>query len=391
MSGLLNAPYIRKRSDGIDFLRGVFAMWVLISHLVPWAAVVRGRTLENFWEKGLRLLIKIFQNNGEIHPAVLGFIVLSGYCIHRNGARSGVPFSIPGYSIRRFFRIWPVYVLAVVVGVACYIGSSNENAAIASSLTATTNIAWPGILSKLTGISVFYAPLHMGSFQGNAPLVTVMVEIWLYVLYALVIVYLRNGGRQKIALGIIAAIFLIALTFVAKQPLLMNWWNNGSLFSFALYWWIGALFVRDNPIPRKFVAGIFTIWLMLTLFFVSGNVGSGVFMGFLTEFRKILLAVLFGILIFRIDHSDHGWYAAGSRVGVAGYSIYALHAPLLIFFLIHGVNYWVVMLFTLGIAYMIFRLYEKPLTELGKRLSTSLNRMENKASQVVVSKASARD
>lgn len=91
---LLADPVRRGRSAGIDCLRGALALYVLFGHLLPWALYTTHTstafTQVNAW------LIRVFQGHGETDPAVLGFIVLSGYYIHRNGLRAdntGTPSS----------------------------------------------------------------------------------------------------------------------------------------------------------------------------------------------------------------------------------------------------------------------------------------------------------
>jgi peptidoglycan/LPS O-acetylase OafA/YrhL len=176
----LDAPRITDRADGIDFMRALLALWVLFSHLLPWAALTTGKS-------NLDLPIKInnllFQSNGETHPAVLGFIVLSGYCIHRNGFRHGDD-GLRTFVIRRIFRIVPVYLLATLAGLIFYTISTTLNLELGRQLTGTDAISSTCLLIKLSGAAVFLPSLHQCSFQGNAPLTTVIVEIWLYALYA---------------------------------------------------------------------------------------------------------------------------------------------------------------------------------------------------------------
>src|SRR5439155_20564009 len=41
-SGLARDPARRDRSDGIDVLRALFALWVVLAHLIPWSATAQG-------------------------------------------------------------------------------------------------------------------------------------------------------------------------------------------------------------------------------------------------------------------------------------------------------------------------------------------------------------
>ena len=107
---LAHDPLRRDRSDGIDVLRAIFALWVVLAHLVPWSVLAHGPDAVPHWIAELADLIqRVFQPIGELHPAVVAFIVLSGYCIHRAGLRAPGTGEIAGYAIRRFFRIMPLY------------------------------------------------------------------------------------------------------------------------------------------------------------------------------------------------------------------------------------------------------------------------------------------
>src|SRR4051794_519448 len=179
------APTLVRRSPGIDCLRGLFASWVMFSHLIPWSALAVGGG-------GAAVLMDhlttLFRPHGETHPAVLGFIVLSGYCIHRNGFRRD-HLEVRPYAIRRWFRIVPVYVLgilcgALVVGVAL----STSKHEFVASVTGTPEISFGGLVWKLSTLPAVLPSVYFKAFQGNAPLATVAAEMWLYAVYALVAV-----------------------------------------------------------------------------------------------------------------------------------------------------------------------------------------------------------
>ena len=363
MKLLFDAPTIRNRSDGIDFIRAFFALWVMAAHLVPWSARVVDDAERSVLEQIFRGIARLFQSSGETHPAVLGFIVLSGYCIHRNGARRDNNFAIRGYALRRIFRIWPVYVLAVIVGVVLFFVSSAQDTEMARALLGTDGISTACVIAKLTGVSSFIPGLHICSFQGNAPLTTAMVEIWLYVLYGVVVTLLFRGVSQTTLFTAIGAAYLAMFVVVAVLPELRGWWHNGSVFSFALYWWIGALFVQSELPSRRFITVVIVAWVILTALLMERTVESFV----LTEMRKIVFAVMIGYCVVLFDRRQRSWYRLGSRIGLAGYSIYALHAPVLVALLVLGVPGWGAFLAVLAIAGLTFLSFERPLTDLGKR------------------------
>jgi len=69
---MADAPILGFRSSRINVARGLLAFWVLCAHLFAWSgalnqgSVVLAATFER--------LGRLFQSNGETHPAVLGFI-----------------------------------------------------------------------------------------------------------------------------------------------------------------------------------------------------------------------------------------------------------------------------------------------------------------------------
>lgn len=91
-TGFAFDPMRRERSNGIDVLRAALALWVVVAHLTAWALLAQGAdSVPMPLAVGMAFLQKLFQAHGELHPAVVGFIVLSGYCIHRAGLRTPVP------------------------------------------------------------------------------------------------------------------------------------------------------------------------------------------------------------------------------------------------------------------------------------------------------------
>ena len=133
-NGLKGGPGKNQRADALDVLRCVLAAWVLCSHFLSWAQAAQGS------ERVPRVLLELFgfldhllQPATETHPAVLAFIVLSGYCIHRNGCRDA-SFLFSSYARRRAFRILPVYVLARLTGVVCLAISAASSEPLASMI-----------------------------------------------------------------------------------------------------------------------------------------------------------------------------------------------------------------------------------------------------------------
>lgn len=361
---LLDFPTSFSRSDGIDLLRGLLALWVMFAHLVPWAGMTSGiDPALQFFMTGLG---RVFQPMAETHPAVLGFIVLSGYCIHRNGFRRSEGH-LQAYAIRRFFRIIPVYLLASLAGVAAFLAASALDPRAAAALSGTTEITTRCLAVKLTGISVLLPRFHECSFEGNAPLTTVMVEIWLYALYAIAVFVLLRHGKERVFWSWLIPLWALGTVYAYRHPDLLSWWHNGSLLGFAVYWWLGAKFVSPDFCTsiKRWRWLIALGWLALTaclLFKVPD-------WALLVEVRKLFFAALIGSLIAEIDAMRLQFTRPATGIGRAGYSLYAFHAPLLIYLLLSGLHWSLVAALTISTSLVAYAAFEAPLTRLGKRLS----------------------
>ena len=361
---ILDAPLSSSRSGGIDALRGFLALWVLLSHVVTWAPVAQGEAaVPDLVRSCFKLLAWIFQPAGETHPAVLGFIVLSGYCIHRAGFRRSAG-NAAGYGIRRGFRIYPVYLLASMVGITASLFSSSVSPEAARAITGTAAIQPALIAGKLLGVSAFFPSLHASTFQGNAPLHTVMVEIWLYAAYPLLVfAFVRRFGSRALTFLLVGGL-IAGVAAVGRSPAIQGWWHNGSLLGFLPYWWLGAALVDSDLVARlrRRAAPTILAWMLLSALLVVLPAPSI----FLVEARKLLFAVLVGLLITSIDVPYAGRLSRAASLGRAGYSLYAFHAPVVYALLIAGSPWWVAVIAALAAGGVAFVGVERPLDRLGR-------------------------
>ncbi len=366
---MIDSPIVTERSNGIDALRAFMALWVLFSHLSSWTYYVQGEHAVNVvFYLIIKGLARIFQTYGETHPAVLGFIVLSGYCIHRNGLRRHAG-NITSYFIRRAFRIYPIYILAILVGILFFNISMSVSRDITHVLAGTTDLHLKYIAAKFVGISAFLPWLHSETFQGNAPLHTVMVEIWLYVLYPITIILVLKRYSERTLWVILLLVWVSGVAFISSYSKYSSWWHNGSIFGYVVYWWIGAKFI-DAVFAEKvsrYYQPLILGWLSLTAVLMFGLINTA----FIIELRKVFLALLIGILVTKCDRSNLGDKI--SNLGKAGYSIYALHAPLVYTLVILGESWPLVCISVVLLGIIIFKIYENPLLKMGKKVAESWN------------------
>ena len=148
----------------LDIVRGLAALTVLMSHLeTPPATDVLHDLVSGY----NRLFEMLLWCNEGLHPGLVIFIVLSGFCIHLPSARKGCEsVNLPKYARRRFFRIYPVMVAAMGLGYASL------------ALNGTLPVDTPGnFIANLLVIPAFVPILPP---YGNTILLTVAVECLLY-------------------------------------------------------------------------------------------------------------------------------------------------------------------------------------------------------------------
>jgi peptidoglycan/LPS O-acetylase OafA/YrhL len=327
---------------------------VIFVHAVPWATAAQGTDSVSWATQWFaRTAGTIFQPHGETNPAVLAFIVLSGYCIQKSWMNHP---DVRKFFIRRVFRIIPVFLLGIVVGVLGF-AAARSISPLAEALSGTRSIEPACIAAKATVIAALTPAFHPCSYAGNAPLLTVMVEIALYAAFPL----LLWGGRRAV-LAACAACFAAGLIVTARNPDFFNWWQNSSLYGFLPYWWIGAAFAASRAFRKIRPGWPLCGWALLTAVTLYDTTGVT------SEIRKVPFALLIGLLIVRMDYRE---LAPGtmSAVGRAGYSVYALHAPLVYFLLIAGAPWWLACLFAIGTGIAAFFVIELPLDRLGRAIA----------------------
>ena len=374
-AGLAFDPMLRERSNGIDLLRAVLALWVVLAHLTAWALIAQGAdSVPMPLAVGMGSLQRLFQAHGELHPAVVGFIVFSGYCIHRAGLRTPGPGALTGYAIRRIFRIAPLYDLGIAAGFIGLAVAGMRSPSLAATLSGTDGSSFARVLAKMLALPALYPGAYRCAYLGNAPLATVMVEIVLYVIYGAAFAGLVWRGQAKIIWLACGALFLASLGLFAHGVTsgFYDWWQNGSVLGFLPYWWLGVAFV--NPRFARVAAAklplVIASWLVLTavlMWLPTSPVALGI-----AEIRKLFFACGVGVLVYAADRTPLFRFGVSALVGRAGYSIYALHAPLTYTLVIYDLNWLAVLAVNLALGIAIHLLLERTLTEFGRGLRSRL-------------------
>ncbi len=159
--------------------------------------------------------------------AVLLFFVLSGFVIHVSALRRG-SLSARDYFVRRFRRIYPVFVLAL--------GLSYLAASIQAGSWVPPELQQLGLnLLQLQGLD--RSPGQWARcYMGNEPLWSLSYEWWFYVLFFGVFV----GSRGKVRWWSAMLISLVGLVTDVIVP------NQLSLVaSYFVLWWTGAALASE--------------------------------------------------------------------------------------------------------------------------------------------------
>lgn len=312
----------------------------------------------------------LFQGNGETHPAVLAFIVLSGYCIHRNGLRTGHD-GIAAYAVRRFFRIYPVFLMAAMFGFAMFSLGAHIAPEKIKAVSGTSSLVAFDMAKKLLVTGAFIPTDYFAVIQGNGPLQTVATEMWLYAVYPIALLFMRRFS-ERAWWGVIALCLIATATLLLLAPEHRPWSYNSSLVAFLPFWWIGAKFT-DPGFSKRAIRIVYlpvAAWILLTYFLPLAHPYEQAF----ALLRQIAFALCFACLVFAVDSLGRDTRPTLlGRMGAAGYSVYAFHAPIVYVLVLTPAPWWVIACASISFGMVAHRLIEKPFMQVGKSLSSSVS------------------
>jgi peptidoglycan/LPS O-acetylase OafA/YrhL len=258
------------------------------------------------------------------YPAHLGwvalpiFFVVSGFCIHLSYCQTKRP-SIKAFYIRRFFRIYPAYLLGLFVF---------------AFLFPVSHLPF----NKLTHWAQFGA--HLFQFHNwfetslyaiNGSYWTIAIEVQLYLLFPVFLLFARRFSYAWLLL-------ILAAVEVSLHSFSSLWfyggghfppaWLRASPFFFCFSWAIGAAmasaYLEGKQFPLAKIHPL--IWLIPGL--LTGSNES-------YEFSFTFFALATASLIWRsiasgpVERKSHlGRFIR--RTGLYSYSIYLIHSPIML-------------------------------------------------------------
>jgi peptidoglycan/LPS O-acetylase OafA/YrhL len=322
-----------ERDVKIDALRGLAALGVLAFHA------------QNAWYLGSgsdidpasRLRLMDHWLGIASIPVTFGwlgvnlFFVLSGLCIHYwhlNRAAQGRAFSYGAYLKRRFWRLYPAYLGAVVLSLALLaLAEWLRQRMGAAEASGYARNALEQTLRYLT----FTHTLSRDTLAGyNPPLYTLATEVHFYLLYPVVLwSFARWGARRTLLASVVLSGVLLALAYrtgnldiirPVEESALVRWpeWIAGCLVA---EWWFGRR-SGVSPSPRA------------TLLLAGGALlGAGLYLLLALQF-VLNAAWSFGLAALVVAYLDPRRAASSierhlAAAGLFSYSLYLLHWPVL--------------------------------------------------------------
>jgi peptidoglycan/LPS O-acetylase OafA/YrhL len=305
-----------QRVEILDHVRGVAILAVFLFHCLqfPLGPVV------NFSGAGMNIVLL---------PATFGwagvavFFVVSGFCIHLSFQRDGRDWR--RFLIRRFFRIYPPYLLALLVLAFVFPTTRLDFSSAAS---------WFRLFTHVFLIQNYFG--ETGPQAINAVFWSIAVEVQLYLLYPLLMKLVSKFGWRRTLQGLLICEVLLrglgcVLKSVTHSGVGPPWtWLPACPFTFWLSWSVGAaladafLHSRRLPLADSSLA----LWLLLA-------VGSSIVKP-LSTFSFMFFALLSAAAISKLLRADRRRTRVPAALiehlrstGIYSYSIYMWHYPLL--------------------------------------------------------------
>jgi len=368
----------------ISYLRGLAALGVVLYHVrvdlwVGFNALKENPSMGGFFGNFAAWLSlpTVFMSSG-----VMLFFVISGFCIHHPYAGpNGKKLDLQEYIVRRLFRIYPPYLVAVLFAfIVQWLGYHY------------------GFLDSLDGRNYQLSVTMLQNSFGNQPqcnpaLWTIPVEVAFYIFFPLVYLGLRRSCLNTLGAGL--AISLLAIASSLLSPIQS---------SFLPYWftWIAGAALAEQHKKGDLKQPPFWICILGLLFFILGlfctwhvrasmTLADGdAYTGLITLVGALAYGIAFSMLLW--------WSLMNQRVynllpfylhrslmllGAISYSLYLFHTPLfrlcgwiwISYFGVKPINYLTTFLFVvlaLVVAWIAYKCIEAPAHIAGRKLAYAI-------------------
>ena len=334
---------IKQKLITIDFLRVVFAASVMIYHYNTWS---------NQDTNGILDILSIY--------AVEGFFVISGIVLMYNYFDN---YTTKKYFIHRFFRIVPLFYLAVILELLRHYNSTYFGYKDLETLGI-------GVLSNLSFFNIFqpYRASVVSSWS-------IMVEGGFYIVFPMVLYMFKHYNIKKVFLlisFISIFIYIIFNFFVFDQSLGFqnNFYTN---IFFHLHFFLFGMLIGYLKLKNIncFSLPVIIILIIGLIYLIDINSYADI----IHNENRIVLSVITLLVIGYFTFND--WLSEIPKqlqniikaFSNLTYSIYLLH--FFVFYTFYNIleykNIYIMMMVTIGLSIPIYYLYEKKFILLGKK------------------------
>ncbi|WP_336366659.1 acyltransferase family protein [Marinobacter sp. C2H3] len=367
----MRTPQTQPNLPQLTWLRGIAAFWVICSHVVRATEVAYGSTDVASHSAVLSLL-----DLGTLGVAL--FFTLSGTTLYLSNRTLAIRSPIAFY-IKRFFRIWPAYAIALIAYIAFgfvfrafYTGP--DNVWVTSQFSA--EYGWLDIAQYL--LLSFNFVGQNGLF--NNAFWSLPVEFQYYLTFPLLILALRAHWTAPLALGALAYLAHRFGWIVLESNLLLIFF-----FTFCTGVVLGALSQRVGwRLHPALSLAVFLAILVLNSMLSTGRINVALFVYIPSEwvFYGLSAVMMVGLMVFSEVKLPSRVDRVLSHFGDISYSAYLYHNLIIaclvlviprIGFDSGGLRIWSVFVVTVAATYVLatrsYRHIEQPSMALGKRLA----------------------
>ena len=315
--------------DKIDVCRGLFAFLVVSAHSLEVAWTIRSDALPGL-PAGFRTLLEYGAGTGIYW--VMGFFLISGYCVSLSAGRlvEGNTFPLKSYLAARLTRIAPLYYIALLFAVL-----------VEWWIAADRPTCWPnGVNSAVFLYQLLFVQNFAETFGSFAPSWSITNEVVYYVLYGVIVFVATRRRVRPAAAGMLLCLTIGGLTHFVyrlgyKSHGLMQF---GLLFGLGVNWFLGALIAErgDYLLGNSMVQTCSRYWPLALI----ASIGMWCSQRVHLEFVYVGSGIAFALMLVRflvIDRTrdgldDNRRASANTAIlslGLSSYPTYLFHGPIL--------------------------------------------------------------
>ena len=314
-------------SDKIDICRGSFAFLVVVAHSFELTCGIHDPSRRQISRDALEVL---WSTVGSGIFYVMGFFVISGYCIHLSVARlmESDRFPMKIYCVARLSRILPLYYAALLFTI------------LVEWLIAPIRLrSWPNGLYPSVLLSQLFVAQNLTQTYGSfASSWSITNEVIYYAIYGLLACFAMKRTELPAKVGMIwclatATLMQVLYVTVARTPIVLS---LGMLSGLGINWFLGALVaVHAKSLARSHAVRVASrAWLPLLALAIFWRYQSNL----PPQGVYLISGFAFTLMLIRFIASDHSglpplkprWLEVSiTWLGLSSYPTYLFHGPII--------------------------------------------------------------